>query len=181
MKPKFSMKRKRNILPKLAITSFLSLIFTALFAFRGIEPEKSQNEKEAVVAVTQTLKSDAVQKTKIIYKCGHERNEAKRIEDRFIGKTKEETEKIAPDLSVTFFSPEEVDFEKNLGEDCQNHFIIRLSENKICVFRTNDESTVYKARDINVNDLSNEDMKILTEGIRVDSELELLEMMESFS
>ena len=53
--------------------------------------------------------------------------------------------------------------------------------NKIYVFRTNDENIVYKKREVNVNDLSKEDIKTLTEGIRVDSELELLEIMESFS
>lgn len=181
MEPRFSMKRKRNFLPKVGITLVFSLIFAFLFSFFETSTQKKTEEKETVSVVEETVWESAVQKTKFIYKCGHEKNESKKVEDRFVGKTKENIEKNFLDVDVVSFSPKEISFEKNVDEDCPNHFIIRLIDNKIYVFRTNDENTVYKKREVNVNDLSKEDIKNLTDGVRADSELELLEMMESFS
>lgn len=182
MEPRFSMKKKKNLFPKIiTLTAVVVLGGLTLFNFKFANKKEEKVTKTTVSKIEETLKENSVTKTKFIYKCGHEKNESKRTEDQFIGKTKKEIEKQNPTLTITSFSPEEMCLEKAISKDCQNHFIIRLMENRIYVFRTNDENTVYKKREINVNDLSNEDVKILTEGIRVDSELELLEMMESFS
>ena len=181
MEKHFSMKRKKRLFPKVLTIFFLSTVCVFSFIFFKSEEPAPEEEKEPVVSVVQRLKDDSVTKIKRIYKCGHEKNETKRTDDELIGKTKEEIEKANPQWKITSFSDSEISVEIALTVDCPNHFIIRLMGNKIYVFRTNDENIVYKKREVNVNDLSKEDIKTLTEGIRVDSELEHLEIMEAFS
>lgn len=181
MERHFSMKRKKRLFPKILTAFFLTVVCIFSFIFLKHEKNIPEEVKAPVVSIPQRLKEASVTKLKFIYKCGHEKNETKRTADELIGKTREEIENLKPEWDISSFSEKEISAEISLPTDCPNHFVIRLIGNKVYVFRTNDENIIYKKREVNINDLSREDVKTLTEGIRADSELELLEIMESFS
>jgi hypothetical protein len=121
----------------------------------------------------------AVEITKL-YTCGHSKTETVPAPNNIKNKTKPEIELIMPYWYITNFSENLLSVEEKPDYECDNHFIIKLEGNKIKVNRKNKPNETYKELKISETVLTDDDKRILSDGVPVNSEYELLEIMESF-
>jgi ribosomal protein S17E len=139
----------------------------------------SANVRDVIKPINaQTLSDTASIELTTLYSCGHSKTEIIKPTDQIINKTSDEIKEIYPNWTIKQFSKNYLVVEEIKETQCENHFVIKLVNNKLQVFQN--EKGIIKEVAINVNLLTEEDKKILISGITVNSEYELLEIMESF-
>ena len=126
------------------------------------------------------LKNTATVKLTSLYSCGHQKSRLLPLPENLIDKTSAETIKLYPNWTLLKFEEQYLEAEEKVNTVCDNHFLIRLSKNKITVTRKNTPDEIIMEEKINPSVLTEEDKDILSSGISVNSEYELLEILESF-
>ena len=172
-------KRKRKKGKLLIFLSSISLILLCcliLFVKKETVPftDVLKQTKAPVLQKTATLKLST------LYSCGHQKNRLLPLPENLINKTETETQTLYPDWILLKFEEQYLEAEEKTNTVCDNHFLIRLSKNKIIVTRKNTPNEMIMEEKINPSVLTDEDKDILSSGISVNSEFELLEILESF-
>lgn len=182
MERSFSMRKKKPVFPKVFFTFLLISVFLGYLFYSGNTKNEPETDNKAVdVRSEPVLTENSVTRIKTLYKCGHEKNETKRTDSNLAGKTRREIELIHPDWIMTSFTPDEIMVEIEEKNDCDRHYMIRLIGNKLCVYKTSDPNKILKEKEININAFSQTDIEILLNGIRAETEFEMLEILESFA
>jgi hypothetical protein len=167
-------KRNKNRLISAVIFITLSILVSYLYI-----KTPSANVKNVVkTASFQTLDDTASIELTTLYSCGHTKTEIVKPSDNIKNKTMEEIERINPSWTIKQFTKNYIVVEETKDTQCENHYIIKLFNNKLQVYQG--EKGMTKEVEIDVNLLTEDDKKILISGIAVNSEYELLEILESF-
>lgn len=114
--------------------------------------------------------------------CSHfDYNEAE-LPVELVNLTRQEVEDYYDDWEVETFSDTELVLVKEINGYCDQHFLLRLDDDNINVYRLNNlgEPVLYKTTDIVKEYLTEDDIKTLKEGIYVYSEGKLSSALEDF-
>ncbi len=149
--------------------------------------EKPKNELE-IVKDTEVISPNTFIEKKIHYKkCNHTITETELAEDVLINKSEEEFRKHMQDnyqnIKITSFSTQRILLREERNHLCPNHYIIGESDGKIAIFKIDEsgEKVLDKVfKDCPINLLKDIDQEKLKEGIIVDSEEELSDVLENF-
>lgn len=169
-------KRKKKILLGIAAGIFVLASMTVGFIFfRAADTEnvlKPANEP--------TLTQNASLQLTTLYECGHSKTRLLPIPQELCGKTKEEATLLYPEWTVLEFKSSFLSVEQKDGAECDDHFLLFLEDNTIIVTKSKDKNEIITEQKINLELLTEEDLEILRSGIFINSEYELLEILESF-
>ena len=180
MLPSYYYERKKRKKQKLLLSGMIALLLLiAIFLFfpkNTVTPvsEVVKQEKALILSKTATLKLTT------LYECGHQRSRLFPLPEELEGKDQSETIQLRPDWKILRFEEEFLEAEETPDTVCDNHFLLKLQNNKIVVVKKNTPDEVVMEEKINPSILTNEDKEILSSGISVNSEYELLEILESF-
>lgn len=160
----------------------------ALLAFISIikyMPEKdTTNETKEVVAIKENdeiyLEKNSALNLETFYTCGHTKKETLSADDNIAGKTKSEIEDIHPDWKIESFDSDFISVKINSNEDCGNHYVIKLKDDTLFVYKKANPNEVIKQQKINTSMLLQEEISDLENGINAETEFEVLEILESF-
>ncbi len=126
------------------------------------------------------LSANASLELTTLYECGHSKTRTLPIPEDLIGKSHEEATALYPEWTFLNFNESFLVAEKKEGTECDEHFLLFLKNNKIIVTKSKDKEQLITEQSINLDVLTSEDKEILEAGIFINSEYELLEILESF-
>ena len=125
--------------------------------------------------------------TLIIYKtyytkCNHYINEYKDIDISDVNLTEDEIQNKNREWTINEFSSEQVIFEKESEEFCNQHYKLKLIDNRIVIFNISEdgEEKEYKRTEISSEYLTQEDLLRLKEGITVYGKENLTRVLEDY-
>ena len=157
-----------------AFSLAIGFFYANLWKKNNISASNDNNTMEN--NVVETLSNDekvsynATFALKKYYKeCGHFKFNYSELPNEMINLTKDEVEKLYKDWRIEKFSSSEVFLSKDIDEKCDEHFILKLGEDNIEVFRDlkGGEVKLYKSTNISRDYLTNIDIQKLEEGIYV--------------
>ena len=101
--------------------------------------------------------------------CGHFKFNYSELPNEIINLTKDEIKNLYPDWNIEKFSNNEVVLSKEINEKCDEHFVLRLGEENIEIFRDlkGGEEKLYKFTNISKDYLTDIDIQKLKDGIYV--------------
>ncbi len=114
--------------------------------------------------------------------CGHKTSEKQTATEGIVNLTEEELEIVYPQWEIQSFSSNQVILTADIDEKCLKHYIVREYDGKIGVYyqSTIIENPLKQVVDINVSQLREEDRIKLKNGIFVDSDKALAQLIEDF-
>ncbi len=115
-----------------------------------------------------------------LYSCGHTETNLLPLPKELQGKSQEETGILYPEWTVLNFNQHFLVAEQKEATECNNHFLLFLKDDQIVVTASKDKAKIITEQKINPAVLTEEDKEILSKGIFISSEYELLEILESF-
>ena len=175
---------KRQRARKILKITVVSAVILCLLGFAAIlylnRDDTAEVTKELPVNPIVTRGSTIVE-IKKLYRCGHMKTEIIDMPEQLMNKTTDEISEIMPKWHILKLTTELLTVEEKFETECDNHFLIKLSKNRLQAVKTNQPTVIYKEMTILTNILTKEDIDILSAGIEATSEYELLEIFESFS
>lgn len=184
------------------IITFVSVLFILSFGYGYYLMRKRIGEKPfnssdkindpghelEIVKENEVISPNTFIEKKIHYKkCNHIISDTNLADDLLINKTEEDFRKYMEDnyqnVKITSFSPDRILLREERNHLCPNHYIIGEFEGKIAIFKIDEsgEKVLDKVfKDYPINLLKDIDQKKLKEGIVVDSEEELSNVLENF-
>lgn len=119
--------------------------------------------------------------------CDHVITKVKKVEDEFVNMTREEFEKYIEDnytnQRVISFSTTKITLGINKNHLCENHYVVGEEDGKIAIFKIDENGNKVLDKvfdDYPISLLMEVDQERLIEGIVVDSEEELSNVLENF-
>ena len=103
-----------------------------------------KSNKQSFGVVTGFDAPDSAIKLKTVYNCGHIETKTDKTPEIIIGKTKEEIEKINPEWKIDEFSENFILVEEQIDKPCENHYIIKLKDNTLYVYKQNNSEEYIK-------------------------------------
>lgn len=87
-----------------------------------------------------------------------------------------------PNWTITYFSHDNIIINIVKDQLCPNHFIIGIKDDKIAIYKINEQGNqeLYQIIDVPISLLKNIDQEKLKKGIVVDTEEELSDVLENF-
>lgn len=188
MSREFHMIPKKSHRGKILFLGLAILVFVSALRYIPKDPEtpptvtEENIQAQAVTKQTQEiyLSKTAAVKLKTVYNCGHIKTETKEADSNLIGKTKEEISMIHPDWLIHEFSDELLSAEQTIDGICDSHYIIKLKDNTLYVYKRNNLTESVREQEINTSVLTKDDIEELKNGINADTEFEVLQILESF-
>ena len=115
-------------------------------------------------------------------KCNHYINEYKDIDISDVNLTEDEIQNKNREWTINEFSSEQVIFEKESEEFCNQHYKLKLIDNRIVIFNISEdgEEKEYKRTEISLEYLTQEDLLRLKEGITVYGKENLTSVLEDY-
>lgn len=115
-------------------------------------------------------------------KCGHEQEEVTNAPEDIVNYTEKELKQANPDWEIEKFDNKEVIISIDIDALCPEHYLVKEYQGEIGVFYLNpvDGNDLKQIIDINVAQLRQDDREKLKQGIQVDSEKELVQLIEDF-
>ena len=175
---------KRQKAKKRLKIAMISLLILSVAAF-GIlmllnRTDTTEVIKEVSVSPIVTDSKTTVE-IKKLYRCGHMKTEIIDLPERLVNKSAYEISELIPEWHILKLTEELLTVEEKIESECDSHFVVKLHKNRLQAYKSNDLVVIYKEMFISTNSLTKEDIEILTFGIDVSSEYEMLEIFESFS
>lgn len=180
MLPKFyydRQKRKRQKTIWMIGTVFLVLTITVFSFLWFYSPSATDVIKPANQP---TLSQTATLELTTLYTCGHSSTSLLPLPKDLAGKSQEETVLLYPQWTLLNFNENFIVAEEKETSECDAHFLLFLEGDRIIVTNSKDKTKIVTEQKINPVILTKEDTEILSAGIFINSEYELLEIMESF-
>ena len=169
-------KRKQKRIMICSIVCFLILLTLVIcftpFSMPATEVSKSTSSTKLLRTATLKLTT--------LYSCGHQQSRLLPLPEQLRGKTQKDCHSFHPNWHIIRFEENVIEAEEKSDSECDEHFLLTLADNKITVTRKNTPDEIIMEEKINPTVLTEEDKKILSSGISVNSEYELLEILESF-
>lgn len=126
--------------------------------------------------------------TKVIFKrnylkCSHKTVEELQAPDEMINLTRERLQENYPEWKIERFGIDEVILSTDVDEKCLKHYIVKEYNGKIGVYYQSAlvENPLKQLIDINIQQLREEDREKLKQGIYVNSDQELAQIIEDFT
>ena len=168
-------KKKQNffILP-LMFSAIICIVFL-LLPKENSQAEEVLKQQEAII-----LQKTATLKLSTLYTCGHQKTRMFPLPEELNKKSESQVQKVHPEWKILRFEEQIIEAEEKVETDCDNHFLLKLTANRIIVTKKNTPKEIIMEEKIDPAILTKEDKEILLNGIYVNSEYELLEIMESF-
>lgn len=179
----FHMKRKKLHRSTILIIGLCILALVSALKYIPKKDLSSENIKETSAVNTPEviyLEKNSAIKLKTVYSCGHIKNETRETDKDLIGKTKDEVMEIHPNWKITKFEKNLLCAEESIEAPCDNHYLIKLKNDTLYVYKKNNTSESIREQKINTAALADADIKELTAGIDAETEFEVLEILESF-
>jgi len=144
--------------------------------------EQAKLELEAN-AVEEKISPNASMTLKKYYKqCDHTINEYIDISKELLNKTKEDLEEIYENWKIEQFSSNNIILYKEFDSSCGQHYILRNDNGKITIYliKNNNEEEVYEKTEISIEYLTESDKAQIENGIRVNGNEQLYQLIEDF-
>jgi len=144
--------------------------------------EQAKLELEAN-AVEEKISPNASMTLKKYYKqCDHTINEYIDISKELVNKTKEDLEEIYENWKIEQFSSNNIILYKEFDSSCGQHYILRNDNGKITIYliNENNEEEVYEKTEISIEYLTESDKAQIENGIRVNGNEQLYQLIEDF-
>ena len=115
--------------------------------------------------------------------CGHSVEKSVPPTEDEINMTELQIRAKYKDWELVHFSPQIINFEREIDTHCPKHFIIGIDNGYIVIFvyNENGERIIKERTDVSVSILTPEDQKSLESGIIADTEDDLMQKLEGFS
>lgn len=180
MLPHFYHERQRKRKKRLMLTGicFFAVLSTVCLGVFFYQPTKTTGVSKP--ANEPILEANASLELTTLYECGHSKTRLLPLPDNLIGKSQEEAAQLYPKWRILNFNESFLVAEEKEGTECDDHFHLFLKDNTIIVTNSKDKTHIITEQTINLNLLTEEDQQILKAGIFINSEYELLEILESF-
>lgn len=140
-----------------------------------LEIEANSNEEKISPNCLLTLK-------RYYKECNHLINEYIDVPQNLVNRTQENLKEEYPNWEVEKYSSTQIILYKELDSSCGQHFILRNDNDKITIYRINEnnEEEVYEKTEIAVDYLTETDKVEIQNGIRVNGIEELNQLIEDF-
>ena len=115
-------------------------------------------------------------------KCGHTTKEYVDVSSDLVNKTKNDLQNKYEGWEIEKFSPTEISLYKEFDGECGEHYIIKEENDKIVIYRINEEGEeeIYETTEIAVDYLTEDDKENIKNGIKVNGQEELNQLIEDF-
>ncbi|QQY78767.1 BofC-like protein [Keratinibaculum paraultunense] len=148
---------------------------------------KKQKELE-ILGEEERISPNTFIEKKVYYKqCEHSITKLDNVSEEIVNLTetqfREYIKENYPNIKILSFSPKKIVLKEERNHLCPNHYIIGESDGKIAIYRINEEGSKYLDRvfkDYPISLLKEIDQEKLKNGIIVDSEEELSDVLENF-
>ena len=120
---------------------------------------------------------------KTYYKgCGHTKEEYNNMPQELINCTKSDIEEKYTDWQIEKFSSNEVILYKEVDGECGEHYLVKEKDGKVVVYKIleNGEEQEYETTQISTDYLTDTDKIEMQNGIRVNGQQELNQLIEDF-
>lgn len=179
--PFYYEQRKKRKQKKIIIFGSVFCIFSGIFIVFLLAPSRPVPVTEVSIPQKNIIiQKNASFRLNSLYVCGHQKTQLLPLPEDLIGKTEAEAKLIYPNRTILKFNENLLEAEEKINTECDNHFLLQLTGNKIIVKKTNSPNEIMIEKPINLSILTKEDINILSSGIFVNSKYELLEILESF-
>ena len=149
--------------------------------------EINRIDENQIVVETASSEEKTTPNTTVVFEtyytqCGHSKTEKKTIDNYEVNKTKEEIEKIYPKWKIKNFSSKEILLYREENELCENHYLIKEKDGHINVYsiNKNGKEELKRETEIVTQYLPEKDISLLQNGIKVNSESELEEVLSDY-
>lgn len=114
--------------------------------------------------------------------CGHSYINKEKIKSNEVNKTKEEFERLYPKWQIKEFDSGDIKLYREENGICGNHYMLRERNGSISVYTIDKDGNekLKKETEINTKYLPEKDMELLKNGIKVNSEKELEEVLSDY-
>lgn len=167
--------KKYILLLLIGILCFLVTFFISCKYIENRNNEFVQAELEKVENLVQETASSEerigintkIKVEEVFTQCGHKKECSDISKEDIINYTKEDLKQKYPEYDISKFSNENVVLKKKNQGFCDEHFVLRLGEDFVEVFKINseEEEELYLVTNISKDYLTAEDMKKLDLGI----------------
>ena len=115
-------------------------------------------------------------------KCGHTTKEYVDVSSDLVNKTKNDLQNKYEGWEIEKFSPTEIYLYKEFDGECGEHYILKEDNGKIVIYRINEEGEeeIYETTEIAVDYLTEDDKENIKNGIKVNGQEELNQLIEDF-
>lgn len=179
---------KKIVFNSICVIGIFFIIYSFINIFRAekeiaVREHIYQENITPVVSRDEKITIDTKGKMNISYlECGHTEEIALDLDDTFINLNEDKFKEKFIGWNVKEFSESNIEIEKEVEGYCYNHFVIKLAENKIMIYRKINEldEELFKETDIGKEFLTEEDIIKLEEGIEVYAVENLNSVLEDF-
>lgn len=175
---KYNKNRNKKKKQLLLFGAAVLLVMSAVIAWMLVRFPKAADVAKPSNAVR--LNETASLELTTLYACGHKETKRLPLPEELKNQTQEEVALRYPSWNILSFRSDFLVAEQVMATECDNHFLLTLDKNKLVVTKSKDKHQVIVEQEINLNMLTQEDREILASGILINSEYELLEILESF-
>lgn len=142
----------------------------------------SENTVSTISQEKKVLPTTRFALKKFYDECSHFEYEEAELPIELVNLTKQEIEDYYDDWEVENFSEKELVLCKEINGYCNEHFLIKLDDEKVVIYRlsTQGKYDKYKETDIVKEYLTDKDIEKLKEGITVYGEGKLSSVLEDF-
>ena len=115
-------------------------------------------------------------------KCGHETNQYEKIKDDLVNKTKEELQNVYSGWKIEDFSESNILLSKDEDGYCDEHYLVQDKEGKVTIYKILEDGKkqIFQETEISTEYLSDFDKIKIKEGIRVNGNQNLNQLIEDF-
>ncbi|MBR3134189.1 MAG: BofC C-terminal domain-containing protein [Clostridia bacterium] len=115
-------------------------------------------------------------------RCGHSKINRDKIKDEEVNKTEDEIKKAYPNWKIKKFNSNEITLYREENSICENHYMIKEKDGYISIYSIQNDGyeEEKETTDISTQYLPEEDIKLLQNGIKVNSESELEQVLSDY-
>ena len=159
---------------------------TSMFIYNSGIPFKNSDYLEQNVIQTPQIKLNSKAKLKYItfyMGCGDEIIEEKNIDEKYVGITKSDFQKVESDWIIESFTSEEAVLRREINGICSNHYYIGINNGYVALFQgiPGMQSSLMEQTDILADILREDDRQILEKGLILNDKQEFLKIREGLT
>lgn len=115
-------------------------------------------------------------------KCGHSKISQENIRSEDVNKTEEEIKHKYFEWKIKSFKKEEIRLYREENSICDDHYVVKEKDGYVCVFSIDDAGnlTLFDETDISTKYFPQEDLKLLQNGIKANSNSELEQILSDY-
>lgn len=114
-------------------------------------------------------------------KCGHKEQKEEKLDPSLYGKDLDDIKKFYDEYTFYSTLDNTILFERTIDNFCEKHYIAQLNGYTITIYHKNDNSNIYKVIQVNRSNYTEDDIKLLEDGIELDSNAALVSFLEDFT